>query len=48
MTKYTFQVVVEPDGKCYVVKSIDEKHKNHGVQDTEMSNQAKIYEDPGK
>ena len=48
MTKDTFKVVVENDGSRYIIQAIDEKDKNHGVQDTEPSNQAKMYEDRGE
>ena len=48
MTKDTFKVVIEPNGTEYVIQAADEKDKNHGVNDTEPSNQAKMYEDPGK
>ena len=47
MTKDYFKVVVEPDGTEYVIQSKDEKDKNHGVKDTEIANQAKMYSDPG-
>ena len=48
MTKDTFKIVVQPDGTHYVIQAIDEKDKNHGINDTEASNQAKMYEDLGK
>ena len=42
-----FKVVVKPDGSKYVEQDIDEKDKNHGVNMTEMANQAKMYQQPG-
>ena len=47
MTVNQFRIVVNPDGTKYVEQNIDEKDKNHGVNDTELANQAKMYEQPG-
>ena len=43
MTKETFKVIVEPDGTEYVVQSIDEQDKNHTFQDTERTNEGRMY-----
>ena len=43
-----FKVITEPDGTKYVIQAIDEMDKNHGVHNTEMTNQAKMYEQPGQ
>ena len=48
MTKDHFEVVVDYSGKRFIVRAIDEKDKNHGINDTEIANQGRIYEDPGK
>ena len=48
MKKNHFELIVQPDGSKFVRQAIDEKDKNHGVNDTEMANQAKMYEQPGK
>ena len=42
-----FKIQVQHDGTRYVYQNIDEKDKNHGINDTDLTNQAKIYEDPG-
>ena len=47
MTKDYFQVIVEPGGTEFVMQVEDEKDKNHGVNDTEAANQAKMFADPG-
>ena len=47
MTQDTFKVHVENDGTRYIYQNIDEKDKNHGINDTELTNQARIYEDKG-
>ena len=47
MTKDHFKIVVEPKGDEYVVQAVDEKDKNHGVKDTELNNQARMYGDTG-
>ena len=48
MTKSHFTEIVDYDGTSYIIQAIDEKDKNHRVQDTEMTNQAKMFEDKGK
>ena len=48
MTKDTFKIVCQPDGVRYVIQNIDEKDKNHGINDTDMANQGKMYEDTSK
>ena len=47
MTQDHFKVHVEPDGTCHVYQNIDEKDKNHGIYDTEATNQGHMYEDTG-
>ena len=47
MKKNLFEVVIETDGSEYVRQAVDEKDKNHGINDTEMANQAKMYEQLG-
>ena len=48
MTKDHFKIVTEYDGTQYVIQNIDEQDKNHGVKDTEMANQGKMFADPGE
>ena len=43
-----FKVFVEPDGTRYVYQNIDEKDKNHGINDTDLTNQDRMYEDKGQ
>ena len=47
MTKATFKVGVEADGRKYLYQAIDEHSKNYTEKDTEKSNQARIYEQRG-
>ena len=47
MTKDHFKQIVEYDGTTYIIQAIDEKDKNHGVNDTEMANQVKMYKSTG-
>ena len=47
MSKEHFELCVEPDGTEYVIQKLDEKDKNHGVKDTEIPNQGKMYGAPG-
>ena len=47
MTKDHFKVVVQYDGSKYVEQNLDEKDKNHGVQDLMLANQGRMYEDKG-
>ena len=44
----TFEVVCEPDGTEYVIQSIDEMDKNHGIDDNSMSNEGRMYATNGK
>ena len=45
----TFALDVDPsNGLCFLFQQKDETDKNHVENDTEMSNQARIYEIPGK
>ena len=39
----TFKIFVEPDGTEYVYQAIDEMDKNHGIQDTENTNNGRMY-----
>ena len=49
MTKDTFKVEVEPAEELeYIVQSIDELDKNHGINDTKPTNEGRMYADPGK
>ena len=48
MTVDHFDLAVEPDGTRYIYQAIDEKDKNHTHKDTGETNQARMYEDPGK
>ena len=47
MTKDHFELCVDPSGEEYVIQKLDEKDKNHGINDTEFANQAKMYAAPG-
>ena len=42
-----FEVIVKADGTKYVQQAVDEKDKNHGVNDTDLANRGKMYEQPG-
>ena len=48
MTINHFKIGVDPDGRKYVYQAIDEHDKNHGINEQEEANQAKMYEHPGK
>ena len=49
MTKDTFKVEVDPAEELeYIVQSIDELDKNHGINDTKPTNEGRMYADPGK
>ena len=48
MTKNHFKLIVDYDGTEYVVQTLDEMDKNHGVNETELANQGKMYADPSK
>ena len=41
------KIHIEVDGTRYVYQDIDEKDKNHGINDTEGTNQGRMYEDKG-
>ena len=43
MKKDTFKYVCEPDGTEYFIQNIDELDKNHGPDDTNPSNEGKMY-----
>ena len=47
MTIQHFKTTVDYDGTRYVEQTIDEKDKNHGINDTKLANQGKMYEDRG-
>ena len=48
MSQETFKIVTQAYGTQYIIQSIDEKDKNHGVNDTDPANQGQIFADPGK
>ena len=49
MTKDTFKVEVDPAEELeYIVQSIDELDKNHGINNTKPTNEGRMYADPGK
>ena len=48
MTVDHFKINIDSDGTRYVSQIKDEKDKNHGVNDTAIANQGKMYEDPGE
>ena len=48
MTKETFKIGEESDGRKYLYQAIDEYNKNYTERDSERSNQARIYEQKGK
>ena len=48
MRKDTFKVIVEPDGTEYVIQNIDKADKNHGPDDTNETNEGRMYGNPGK
>ena len=48
MTKDTFAIEKDPTGLRYIYQKTDETDKNHDENDTEMSNQARIYEVVGQ
>ena len=47
MKKNTFEIGNDTNGLRYIYQCTDENDKNHNEQDTDMSNQAHIYEVPG-
>ena len=48
MTTDTFQLVTETDGTQYVIQAIDELDRNHGPNDTNPSNDGRMYEIQGR
>ena len=48
MTIDTFDIAKDNDGKEYIYQKKDEADKNHGVDDTYIANQGRIYERPGE
>ena len=48
MKQNTFQIIVQPDGVEYVVQHVDEMDKNHGPDDTNMTNEGRMYATNGK
>ena len=47
MTKETFQIKKDHDGREYIIQVIKECDKNHREGDTSESNEARIYAVPG-
>ena len=47
MKKNHFKLCVDNDGTEFVIQNLDEKDKNHGIKDTEIANQGKMYAAPG-
>ena len=43
MKKNTFKLVIEPDGTEYLIQDIDKLDKNHGPDDTEKTNDGRMY-----
>ena len=48
MSLNQFQIGVDPDGRKFVFQAIDEHDKNHGIEDTDPTNQGKMYAQPSK
>ena len=48
MTKDMFELVTEHDGTQYLKQAIDEADKNHGPQDSEMTNKGRMYGNEGE
>ena len=48
MTIDTFAIAKDNQGKEYIYQQKDEADKNHGVDDTYIANQGRIYKPPGK
>ena len=44
----TFQIDFDEDGHRYVYQAIDEHDKNHGIDNPDPANEAKMYENPCK
>ena len=47
MTKETFKIKVQPDGTEVLIQAIDEMDKNHGPDDTNRTNDAKVFSTNG-
>lgn len=47
MTKNTFDIATDPDGKRYIYQKVKELDKNHTENDMEANQEARIYEKPG-
>ena len=43
MKENTYQVIIEDDETEYVIQTVDEMDKNHGVEDTEFTNRERMY-----
>ena len=48
MTQDTFHLITEPNGTQYVMQCIDEIDKNHGPDDTDPTNEGRMYSNEGK
>ena len=48
MTKKTFQILQDHDGREYIYQVVKECDKNHKEDDMEESNESRIYANPGK
>ena len=48
MTKNTFQVGEDPDGRQFLYQAVHEGNKNHDENDDEPTTEARIYEIEGK
>ena len=43
MTKNWFDLVIEPNGDKYIMQVLDEIDKNHSEEDTQLTNQGRMY-----
>ena len=43
MTKNWFSVIDDGNGDCYVMLTLDEMDKNHKEDDTQLTNQGRMY-----
>ena len=48
MTLNTYSVQTDDKGRKYVYQAIDEIDKNHTADDSDPTNQGRMYENPGK
>ena len=48
MTKETYSIEVDVNGKKYLKQKIDEINENHTADDQDPTNQGKMYENPGQ